>query len=90
VKDDPAQTIATLKQQEGTNLLIFGSGELIATLAQANLIDDYWLVMHPVVLGRGVPLFGRLGRRLDLSLVEALPSEEGVLILHYQPARTAA
>jgi len=88
VKDDPAQAIARLKQQEGKNLLIFGSGKLISTLAQADLIDDYWLQLHPVVLGKGVSLFRDL-ERLDLSLVEARPSEEGTLILHYQPARKA-
>jgi dihydrofolate reductase len=87
VKDDPAQAIVKLKQQEGKNLLIFGSGKLISTLAQADLIDDYWFQLHPVALGRGVSLFRDLERRLDLSLLEAKPSEEGVLILHYQPAR---
>jgi dihydrofolate reductase len=90
VKEDPAQAIARLKQQEGKNLVIFGSGKLISTLAQADLIDDYWLQLHPVVLGRGVSLFRDLERRLDLSLLEAIPSEEGILILHYQKARKAA
>jgi hypothetical protein len=87
VKDGPAQAIAWLKHQEGKNLLIFGSGQLISTLAQANLIDDYWLQLHPVVLGRGVALFREHTPRLDLALVEARSSEEGVLLLHYQPAR---
>jgi dihydrofolate reductase len=86
VKDDPVEAIARLKQQPGKNLLIFGSGRLISTLAQADLIDDYWLQLHPVVLGRGVPLFSELAR-LDLSLREVKRSEEGVLVLHYQPAR---
>ena len=90
VKDDPAQAIARLKQQEGKNLLIFGSGKLISTLAQADLIDDYWLQLHPVVLGRGVSLFSDLQRRLDLSLLEATLSPEGVLLLHYQPACPSA
>jgi dihydrofolate reductase len=90
VKDDPAQAIARLKQQEGRSLLIFGSGKLISILAQADLIDDYWLLLHPVVLGSGVPLFRDLERRLDLALLEVKPSEEGVLIVHYQPARKAA
>ena len=89
VKDDPAQAIAKLKQQEGKNLLIFGSGKLISTPAQADLIDDYWLQVHPIVLGRGVSLFRDLEQRLDLSLLEVKPSEEGILILHYQPARKA-
>ncbi len=90
VKDDPVQAVAALKQQEGKNILIFGSGKLIATLAQADLIDDYWLQIHPVVLGKGVPLFDDLEQRLDLSLLEAKFSEDGVLIVHYQPARKTA
>jgi dihydrofolate reductase len=89
VKDDPAEAIAKLKQQEGKDLLIFGSGKLISTLAQADLIDDYWLQVHPLVLGSGVSLFRELSRRLELSLLEVKPSEEGILILHYQPARKA-
>jgi len=89
VKDDPAEAIAKLRQQAGQNPLIFGSGKLISTLAQADLIDDYWLQVHPIVLGRGVSLFRDLEQRLDLSLLEVKPSEEGILILHYQPARKA-
>ena len=89
VKDDAAQAIAKLKQQEGKNLLIFGSGKLISTLAQADLIDDYWLQVHPIVLGSGVSLFRDLEQRLDLSLLDVKPSEEGILILHYQPASKA-
>jgi dihydrofolate reductase len=90
VHDDPAEAIAQLKQQAGKNLLIFGSGRLISTLAQGDLIDDYWLQLHPVVLGRGVPFFSDLERRLNLELLEAKPSEEGVLIMHYQPVRNGA
>lgn len=89
VQDDPVEAMAQLKHQEGKNLLIFGSGQLVSTLAQADLIDDYWLQLHPVVLGRGVALFREQTPRLDLALVEARPSEEGVLLLHYQPARKA-
>lgn len=89
VQDDPVEAMTRLKHQEGKNLLIFGSGQLISTLAQADLIDDYWLQLHPVVLGSGVALFREQTPRLDLALVEARPSEEGVLLLHYQPARKA-
>jgi dihydrofolate reductase len=89
VKDDPVEAMRALKQQEGEDLLIFGSGKLISTLAQADLIDDYWLQVHPLVLGSGVALFRELSHRLELSLLEVKPSEEGILILHYQPARKA-
>jgi dihydrofolate reductase len=89
VKDDPVEAMLAFKQQEGKNLLIFGSGKLISTLAQADLIDDYWLQVHPVVLGSGVSLFREHTPRLDLSLLDVKPSEEGILILHYQPARKA-
>jgi dihydrofolate reductase len=90
VKDDPVEAMLALKQQEGKDLLIFGSGKLISTLAQADLIDDYWLQVHPLVLGSGVSLFRELTLRLDLSLLDVKPSQEGILVLHYQPARKAA
>jgi dihydrofolate reductase len=90
VQDDPVEAMTQLKQQEGKDMLIFGSGQLISTLAQADLIDDYWLQLHPVVLGSGVALFHEHMPRLDLSLAEARSSEEGVLLLHYQPARKTA
>jgi len=55
VKDDPAEVIAHLKQQPGKDMVIFGSGGLVSQLAQAGLVDDYQLRVHPVVLGSGKP-----------------------------------
>ena len=86
VKDDPAEVIAHLKQQPGKDMVIFGSGGLVSQLAQAGLVDEYQLRVHPVVLGSGKPLFKDLKEPLKLTLLEATPLSQGVVVLHYQRA----
>jgi dihydrofolate reductase len=86
VKDDPAEVIAHLKQQPGKDMVIFGSGRLVSQLAQAGLIDEYQLRVHPVVLGSGKPLFTDLKEPVKLKLLAATPLSEGVVVLHYQRA----
>jgi len=82
VKDDPVQTIANLKQRPGRDMVIFGSGRLVSQLAQAGLVDEFQLRVHPVVLGAGVPLFRDLKEPFQLSLLEATPLSQGVVVLH--------
>jgi len=86
VKDDPAETIATLKRQPGKDMVIFGSGRLVSQLAQAGLVDEIQLRVHPVVLGSGKPLFTDLTEPVKLNLLEATPLSQGVVVLHYQRA----
>jgi len=86
VKDDPAEVIAHLKQQPGKDMVIFGSGRLVSQLAQAGLIDEYQLRVHPVVLGSGKPFFADLKERVKLKLLASTPLNEGVVVLHYQRA----
>ncbi len=86
VRDDPAESIATLKRQPGKDMVIFGSGRLVSQLAQAGLVDEYQLRVHPVVLGSGKPLFSDLTEPVKLNLLEATPLSQGVVVLHYQRA----
>jgi len=72
LKGDVAEEVAKLKQQSGQDLLIYGSGELVRTLMQHNLIDQLNLLMYPVVLGSGKRLFGE-GSTTTWRLVEAKP-----------------
>ncbi len=86
LKGDAAQAVSQLKQQPGKDLLIMGSGELIQSLMRANLIDDYVLLIHPLVLGAGRRLFPEGGAAATLRLVATSTTDKGVVIATYQPA----
>jgi dihydrofolate reductase len=86
--DVPA-AVADLKQSAATNLVIMGSGVLIASLMAARLIDEYLLSISPLVLGTGRRLFPE-GIRQPLRLSESVTTKTGVLIAVYEPAPAAA
>jgi dihydrofolate reductase len=87
--DDLPAEIAELKQQQPAagDLVVFGSGRLIQTLIEHDLIDEYRLLVFPLVLGQGKRLFPTGGRPAGLQLIDASTSTSGVLIATYQPAR---
>ncbi len=81
---DATEAVARLKQQ-GEELGILGSGELIHSLVRRNLIDEYVLTIFPIVLGTGRRLFPE-GHTVHLRLVESLTSTKGVILARYQAA----
>jgi dihydrofolate reductase len=83
--DVPAQ-VAGLKQASDTTLAIMGSGVLIGSLIDADLVDEYLLMIHPLVLGTGRRLFPE-GGWLSLHLTDSVASSTGVLIASYEPTR---
>lgn len=83
VRDNIAETINHLKAQPGKNLLMIGSATTAHTFMQLGLIDEYWLNVNPVVLGRGLPLFADLTQRFDLKLLGAKTYASEVIGLHY-------
>jgi dihydrofolate reductase len=83
--DVPA-AVADLKGSSTTKLVIFGSGVLIRSLMAADLIDEYLLMISPLVLGTGRRMFGG-GTQATLRLVESSTTSKGVLIATYEPAR---
>ena len=85
--DVPAE-VAEVKQASAGNLAIMGSGELTSALMAADLIDEYLLMIHPVVLGAGRRLFGD-GVGVPLRLIDSTTNSKGVLIATYEPARTS-
>ncbi|MEE6449380.1 dihydrofolate reductase family protein [Gottfriedia acidiceleris] len=84
IKDNIAEEVLKLKQEPGQNILIYGSGELIQTLMQQELIDEYHLMVHPVVLGSGKRLFSEGIDKKGFKLVETKNTSSGVVILSYQ------
>jgi dihydrofolate reductase len=85
VSDDAAGAVSRLKLAGYGESLVFGSGDLSATLMRYGLFDEYRLVVVPVVLGSGRTLFGRELDRLHLRLLESRPLASGAVILRYLP-----
>lgn len=88
IKDNVVEQVRALKAQPGKNILIDGSSVLVHTLAQHDLIDEYQLLVYPVVLGGGKKLFPE-GLRVNLRLIEANPIPSGVVLMRYIPDRPA-
>ena len=86
VRGDVDVEIAKLKAQPGGDLLVAGSGHLARTLTSLGLVDEYRLMVFPIVLGTGKRLFSGVSGTPRFSLVEAKPTGAGVLLLTYRPA----
>jgi dihydrofolate reductase len=86
MRGDVPAAVADLKESSGANLVIMGSGVLIGSLMAADLIDEYLLMIAPVVLGTGRRLFAG-GTHASLRLVESSTTSKGVVITSYEPAR---
>jgi dihydrofolate reductase len=84
VPGDAAPAVAGLKQEQAGTLVIFGSGELIASLMAGGLIDEYLLMVHPIVLGSGRRMFAA-GQQARLRLTDAVTTPTGVVIAGYVP-----
>jgi dihydrofolate reductase len=74
-----------LKQLPGKNMMIFGSGTIVNQLTKLGLIDEYQLMVNPIVLGKGKPLFKDTPERINLKLVKTKPFNSGLVLLQYQP-----
>jgi dihydrofolate reductase len=86
LKGDVAQEVAALKEQDGPEIQVQGSSDLIQTLLEHELVDEFRLWVSPVVVGRGKRLFGEGTVSSTLRLRDSLISTTGVLILTYEPA----
>jgi dihydrofolate reductase len=87
IKGDVAEEVANLKQQRGKNIAVLGSGELVQTLINNDLVDEYFLTVYPLVLGRGKRLFRDAEEIARLLLVDSKTTSTGGVVLTYQPVR---
>ena len=89
LKGDAAEAVAKLKQQVDKDLLIMGSGQLLQSLMRRNLIDEYVLLIHPLVLGTGQRLFTEGSPTTEFQLAETKTAKSGVVIATYRAAEAA-
>jgi dihydrofolate reductase len=82
---DLATEVRRMKREPGPDLLILGSGQIVAQLTEANLIDQYQIVLTPHVLGRGRTLFEGVSHRRDLKLTKSRSFTNGNVVLWYEP-----
>jgi dihydrofolate reductase len=86
IKDNVAAEIAALKQQPGKDLAIFGSANLTASLMQLGIVDELRIMVNPVILGQGTPLFKGVHEKVSLKLSDTHVFRNGNIMLYYQIA----
>ncbi|MDP2413018.1 dihydrofolate reductase family protein [Daejeonella sp.] len=86
ISDKLTENINKIKNQEGKNILIFGSPTASHSLLSEGLIDEFWLFVNPVLLGEGIPLFKGISETTKLNLIETKTFDCGVIALHYLKA----
>jgi dihydrofolate reductase len=82
-KRDLIDEVQKMKKQNGKSISA-GSLSIASALMEKNLIDEYWFLVHPVILGKGVHLFEGLNSRSNLSLIDTKVFGSGVVVLHYK------
>lgn len=85
IRENAQKEIQNLKMQQGKDMVIFGSATLISSIM--DVIDEHRVMVNPVLLRRGIPLFKGTGERLKLNLVKARPFESGNVLLSYEPVK---
>src|SRR6266568_4292555 len=85
MKEVLPEEIEKMKQEPGKDMVIYGSASIVQAFTNLGLINEYQLLVHPVVLGSGKPLFKNIKDRVNLKLVETKTFNSGVVGLYYQP-----
>jgi dihydrofolate reductase len=88
LRGEAGEAIAALKRETRKDILVLGSGVLVRSLMRGNLVDEWVLLIHPLVLGTGRRLFAGDGPRAALSLVSSTATPTGVLMATFRPAAT--
>ncbi len=81
---DVSEAVRKLKQQAGKNIVVWGGASFASSLIGLGLVDEYRLLVNPVILGKGKPLFRNMNERRRIKLVETKKFRSGVVMLHYK------
>jgi dihydrofolate reductase len=85
IEGDVAEAVARLKQEDGKDIMVNGSGALVRTLLRDDLLDELRLFVHPVVVGSGIRLFDDDSDPIELELTDSHAYGNGVVSLTYGP-----
>lgn len=86
VKGDLVTETKRMKFETGPDLVILGSGSIVSQLTEAGLIDEFQIVVNPIILGKGRTLFDGVASRRPLKLIKSRPFINGNVVLYYEPA----
>lgn len=86
LKGELTAEVRKLKRQAAADIVVMGSGSLVAQLAEAGLVDEYQIVLNPLVVGQGRTLFEGVQRKLPMKLAKSRPFANGNVVLFYEPA----
>jgi dihydrofolate reductase len=87
IKDNIVEEIKKMKQMPGKDMTLLGSGTILTQFAEQGLIDEYQIMLDPVILGYGTPIFKNIQHKLDLTLTMTRTLKSGVVLLCYQPVQ---
>ena len=87
ISDRLTENINNIKKQQGKNIMIFGSPRASHSLMSEGLVDEFWLFVNPILLGKGMPLFKDIAETTNLNFVESKTFPCGVIALHYELKR---
>jgi dihydrofolate reductase len=88
IHGDVGQEIRKLKQQSGKDIALFAGATTASTFTELGLIDEYRIILNPVLLGAGTPLFKGGYEKTNLQLLETRPFKTGAVVLYYVPVGT--
>ncbi|MDP4240052.1 MAG: dihydrofolate reductase family protein [Bacteroidota bacterium] len=87
INENIQEEITKLKNESGKDMYVFGSAELASSLRELGLIDEYRIMINPLVIGHGKPLFTNVDHDLNLKLLKIKQFKSGNVLLYYEPKR---
>lgn len=84
VKGNMVEEIQSLKEASGGDMIVYGGANFVSSLIREGLIDDYYFYINPVAISTGLPIFHRIQKDLELSLIESRGFDCGIVVNHYR------